>query len=587
MYVETARKQTCELVPPPPIKASPLMDPKELPDEFRDRSHWLRLVRETNGDGETQESLRREKALLQELIESIPDGVLIVSPEGQILYFNDHFLRIWRIPSEVVNTKSDEEALAWAAQQIADPERFLMRVAEVYGDPHHSPIHEELLMKDGRVLDRFGTPVRRNGIHYGWLWTFRDITARKKAEAALRESQQNLLQLSQSLEKRVEERTRALEEQSRRLRSLAAELASAEHRERKRLAALLHDDLQQLLAATSMRLGSVGHRLHEQWERDQLAQAMEWVNTAVTAARELTHELRPPALYEAGLVPALHWLASRMQKRHGLQVEVIDGAGLPRLGDDYNALLFDCVREMLFNVVKHAGVSEATVSVFGDAEWLRVVVEDHGRGFSPEATVGERPEGGFGLFSIRERMVGLGGAMVIEPVRPHGIRIELEIPMEVARAEPLPNEARPSGSRLAEVEQEKEQPAGKNGRLRVLVVDDHAIVRQGIASVLGTDERIEVVGQAGDGLEALELIEQVRPDLVVMDLNMPRMNGIEATQEIRRRWPNIVVVGLSVQDDEGTERAVLAAGAQAFLPKSGDSGRMISVITGFRREHAD
>ncbi len=113
---------------------------------------------------------------------------------------------------------------------------------------------------------------------------------------------------------------------------------------------------------------------------------------------------------------------------------------------------------------------------------------------------------------------------------------------------------------------------------RVLVVDDHAIVREGIASVLDSDLRIEVVGEAGDGVEALELLQQLQADVVLMDVNMPRMNGIEATREIHERWPGLLTVGLSVQSDPPTADLMREAGAAGFIPKSGDSGEMIATI---------
>src|SRR5690606_9178058 len=213
------------------------------------------------------------------------------------------------------------------------------------------------------------------GVHLGWLWTFRDMTERLAVERKLRH-------LSQSLEERVEERTRALELQSERLRHLAAELASAEHRERKRLAAVLHDDLQQLLVAANMALGTVRRRLKEERDRVDLARVAEWVSQASTAARELAHELRPPALYEDGLPAALRWLASRMLERHRIRVTIRNHRPLPLLTDEINALLFDSTRELLFNVAKYAGVDRATISLWDDGKRVFLAVEDKGVGFS-------------------------------------------------------------------------------------------------------------------------------------------------------------------------------------------------------------
>jgi two-component system, NarL family, response regulator DegU len=112
------------------------------------------------------------------------------------------------------------------------------------------------------------------------------------------------------------------------------------------------------------------------------------------------------------------------------------------------------------------------------------------------------------------------------------------------------------------------------------VVDDHTMVRQGLATLINDDERTTVVGEASDGLEAIEATERYQPDVILIDVNMPRMNGIEATREICRRWPNQIVIGLSVQADDTTADLMLKAGAKAFLSKGGNADHLIETIVG-------
>lgn len=413
-----------------------------------------------------------------------------------------------------------------------------------------------------------------------------DLIERTRSEEALRKSEKRLQEINQTLEERVEERTAELQEKTRRLRQLAAELTSAEQRERKRLAGLLHDNLQQLLYGAEMTLrvardkanGEVGTAIDE---------ASEWISEAVEAARNLTRQLRPPALYEAGLAAALKGLASEMAERHDLNVTLDCGeTGVDeaesRLNDDVKAMLFDCARELLFNVVKHAGADEARVALRSetgsDAEEetehgrnrtdttedrFRLIVEDDGCGFNVETALRDTDEDeGFGLFSIRERLAALGGSMTAESDPGDGTRIEVVVPLTAADSD----DGTPSPA------------ADGTAPVHIVIADDHAVVRQGIANLLEQDERTVVVGEATDGQEVIDIVRREHPDVVLMDVNMPELNGIEATRTIHRRWSDSLIIGLSVQADTATEEAMRDAGATAFVPKSGDVENMIETI---------
>jgi DNA-binding NarL/FixJ family response regulator len=106
------------------------------------------------------------------------------------------------------------------------------------------------------------------------------------------------------------------------------------------------------------------------------------------------------------------------------------------------------------------------------------------------------------------------------------------------------------------------------GAVRVLVADDHQIVRQAVRKLLETERQVVVVGEAADGRQAVALSGELAPDVVLMDVAMPGLNGIEATRQIVRRSPTPRVVALSVHDDPRTVRACISAGATAFVPKT-------------------
>ena len=121
-------------------------------------------------------------------------------------------------------------------------------------------------------------------------------------------------------------------------------------------------------------------------------------------------------------------------------------------------------------------------------------------------------------------------------------------------------------------------PTAKARAIRVLLVDDHPVVRQGLAQLLGTYADIEIVGEAGDGEQAVEQARRLKPDVVVMDVSMPKMSGIEATTVIHREQPGIRVIGLSIYEAADQAAAMREAGACAFVTKSGPTTEILEAI---------
>ncbi len=163
---------------------------------------FAKVMRDDTAQKKTEENLIYQKTLLEALTESVLDGIIVLSTTGKILHFNRLFLDIWNFPPEVVESKSDARALEWAANQTMKPAEFLARVNAVYEHPDQE-VREELLMKDGRVFERFGAPILSNETRLGWVWTFREMTDKKRAEtnlAFLAEISQDLTGLSSSIE---------------------------------------------------------------------------------------------------------------------------------------------------------------------------------------------------------------------------------------------------------------------------------------------------------------------------------------------------------------------------------------------------
>lgn len=364
-----------------------------------------------------------------------------------------------------------------------------------------------------------------------------------------------------------------LERRANQLARLSSELTLAEQRERRRLSEILHDHLQQLL---------VGAKIHSEVlsasvgpEKKKIAEeVLNLINQSLQTSRSLTAELSPPILKQGSLSAALQWISLWRKENQGFTVEFEPDPSIDPEKEDITILLFQSVRELLFNTVKHAGVKSARVAMSHNGENLRMDVIDEGSGFDPETIWDKAKEGtGFGLFSIRERMELMGGSLQIESSPGKGTTVSLFAPLETAR------EGDEKRIQKIMAKAQKYRTSGEN--IRVLLVDDHTVVRQGLSTMLNLHPDVEVVGEAADGEEAVEKARKLQPDVILMDISMPKMDGVEATQMIHSELPFIRIIGLSMHDKQDQAALMIEAGASAYCTKDGDSHILLSEI---RRE---
>ena len=366
------------------------------------------------------------------------------------------------------------------------------------------------------------------------------------------------------------EANRLLLEKQRQLRALASELILSEQRQRKQLATQLHDDLAQYMVLGGLKIAHLRSRLPppDLFLLSALGEIEGMFERSLAYTRTLLAELSPPVLHELGLFAALQWLAEDMVTR-GLMVELSPSPGPLPLRDDEHVLLYQSVRELLINIVKHAKTPRVrlTLSVEGTNQ-LQIVVQDEGTGFKVESLAAKTLGARFGLFSIRERLEAMGGAFELDSAPGVGATITLRLPLRNA-VEPVPSQrARHTHDR---------QPI-ESAPHRILLVDDHALIRQGLRTLLADHDDVVVIGEAGNGIEAVSMAAEIWPDIIVMDVNMPKMDGIQATKEIKAAQPDTIVIGLSVNTSPQIIEAMKRAGASAFVSKEAAAKELHATI---------
>lgn len=323
-------------------------------------------------------------------------AALLSLPEGRILEVNAELERFFGYAEAEVVGRTLGRIGVLVDRQLALVKR--VRRGE--------PIRDEevrVRRRDGRrrVALLSVQPIERAG-EQSAIVTLVDITQRKAAEEAVRR--------------------------------LSSALTLAEQRERQRVSQVLHDDLQQILFGIEMRLSMLGLALGsgsppDPPAEDQLESLAVLVEAAIRATRTLAIELHPPVLRGEGLGAALAWLAHHMREMHGLSVAVTydEGADVPSA--EQRILVVHVVRELLFNVVKHAHVRRAALSVRALGDHLEICVEDEGVGFEVERLRQDAQFRSLGLFGIEERLRLFGGSVEIRAAPGHGTRVRIRIPM--------------------------------------------------------------------------------------------------------------------------------------------------------------
>ena len=293
-----------------------------------------------------------------------------------------------------------------------------------------------LVARNGKLVGMLSTHWRQRHVPTDRRLALLDLLARQAADLIEnRRHEQKLVELNSFLERRVVERTADLEQSEQQVRRMASMLTMAEHQERRRISQVLHDDLQQQLHSIQMKLSAarsaIGQGKFDSAIR-HLEVAENWSGEGVDTARRLTVDLAPPILKSEGLTEALEWLVSQMRKMHGLDVILAGERDLQLRDDAKRVLIYQVVRELLFNVVKYANTSNARIELRRTDRHMEICVVDEGVGFDPQKLRREpKPGGGgFGLTSANERLALVGGSLEIESAPGFGTTVILRVPLD-------------------------------------------------------------------------------------------------------------------------------------------------------------
>jgi len=377
---------------------------KTLAQRVEERTQELKMV--NLALNQNLQQLQRSQSLLNEMgYMANVGGWELDIPSGKQVWTEEVY-HIHELPLDFEPT--GEKGIAFYVP--ADRPRVIEAVRRCidFGEPFDFECQLITAKGDTRWVHANGKADREHGRIYG---TFQDVTLRRQVDDALRE------------------KNAALDLSVAQLRKLAMELTQAEELERKRVAAIIHDHVQQYIVAATMKISLLDGKLTELEISQGVKESLALLGEAVKASRSLSVSLCPPVLMEAGLMPGLRWLAEWMNGKYGLIVK-LSGTDCHNVPEPLCIILFQAVRELLFNIVKHAGVTRAMVMLdHPDAKSLRVSVSDQGKGFTLNDAKISTLTGGIGLFHLRERIVYIGGSFEMNSEVGKGTHVAITVPL--------------------------------------------------------------------------------------------------------------------------------------------------------------
>ena len=373
-------------------------------DNHGERTGVVGISRDITERLKAEQEIVQTRDFLQDIIRTSLDGIVVTDAYSTITILNEAAVHILGYPRDELLGKRTQlfletgDAVEERGKQIQNE---LRRKGYISGYEH------KWIRKDGTVIDaEISVALLKdpNSELAGSVLSIRDITKRKHAEKKLIDSQNQL-------------------------RSLASQLTLTEERERRRIATDLHDRIGQALAISKIKLGALRQSTCALGLDKDVDGIRELIEQTIQDTRSLMFDLCPPFLYELGFEKALEWLLEDIQEQHGITTH-FKSEGKPKpLDDDIRVLLYQSVRELFVNIVKHAQAKNARLTVKGDNHSISLSVEDDGRGFDETAIPFHmEKQGGFGLFRIQERFQYLGGEIRINSKLGQGTKILLELP---------------------------------------------------------------------------------------------------------------------------------------------------------------
>ncbi|TCJ82412.1 UNVERIFIED_ORG: DNA-binding NarL/FixJ family response regulator [Bacillus cereus] len=313
--------------------------------------------------------------------------------------------------------------------------------------------------------------------------------------------------------------------------------------ERNRLSSELHDTVGHAYTSIIMGMETLRTELATEMGIQRLDSLLEMGRKSIEDVRGYLHQMDSPC-QSPSLIQSLQNLGAEFQEHAQVNVSFRTFGEEYQLSRQAKIAFIRCLQESLTNAVRHGQGTEIIVSLQFDEQYTRLEVQDNGKG-------NVEWQEGFGMNAMKERAMNLQGHLSVYTKPEEGMLVTCTIP------------------RQTEI---------KDGLIRLLIVDDQPFVRESLRTLLDRYEDLNVVGLAEDGNQAIDLCGRLQPHVILMDLDMQHMDGIEATKKIKQQWPHIRVLIFTTFQDTKQALESLRNGADGFLLKSIETLELANTI---------
>jgi signal transduction histidine kinase/ActR/RegA family two-component response regulator len=528
------------------------------------RGVGVRLIDITVAE-KAKRQLSEQASAMEAILGSVMEGILVVDHEGKMIYFNDVFQEMWKLPDHILAKQDDERAIQHVLKQLVDPDRFVARIQELYESPEKTSNQDEIALKDGLIFERSSRPLFNDDLPIGRVWTFRDVTA-----------------IRNEAEERRQLELKVLEAQK--LDSLGMMAGGIAH------------DFNNLLVGV---LGNAELALQEAPEDSKLHQQLDGISKASRRAGELCRQLLAYSGHgQIVVIPAdlselvedmASLLSVSVSRQCQLKMNLADA--LPAVEADVTQL-----RQVIMNLTTNAseavGDAAGTVSVrtgtkmcsredladyiadddIAPGAYVYVEVEDSGCGIEHESLKQMFEP----FFSTKFAGRGLGLAAVRGIARSH--RAVIAVSSELGSGTCIRVLFPASAAEAKTIREDVLVPVQEDVEGTVLVVDDEPDVLEVMEQILILAGYSVVT--ARDGYDAMDVFEQRHEELraVILDMTMPGLSGKEAYEQMRGITAAIPIVLASGYSEEEVIERIGDVSAPLFLQKPFQSKELLNAV---------